>query len=178
MILKSRSGTLHFFISESKGWAVCSPADARHKKHDSPCQKKKKVNTSLSISGFFSVGLDRHLPSFRIQLSIALVYRIGSVVAMSRLDTRSIRVCYHCSVYPYIEIRRDCFWERCSRCFGNSSLFGLCALRSPWWLGLGLWVQWGRRPPQNLITVLIRPLGFDPLSSQRLGAALRTSKLA
>jgi hypothetical protein len=126
---------------------VCSPADARHKKHDqlSPCQKKGKVNTSLSISGF-SVGLDRHLPSFRIQLSIALVYEIGSVVAMSRLDTRSIRVCCHYSVYPYIEIRRDCFWERYSRCFENSSLFGLCAQHSPLWLGLGLWVSGGGGP--------------------------------
>jgi hypothetical protein len=169
--IESRSGTLHFLSLKEEqrlGGVLscrCKAQEARF-----PLPEEKKSDTSLLISGFFSVGLDRHLPSFRIQLSIALVYRIGSVVAMSRLDTRSIRVCYHCSVYPYIEIRRDCFWERCSRCFGNSSLFGLCALHSPWWLGLGLWVSGGGGPPQSLITVLIRPLGFDPLSSQRLGA--------
>ncbi len=108
---------------------------------------KKKVTTSLSISGFL-VGLDRHLPSFRIQLSIALVYEKGSVVAMSRLDTRSIGVCCksHCSVYPYIKIRRDCFWER--------SLFGLCSLHPSWWLGLG---SGGAAAPHR------------PLSSQRFG---------
>jgi len=166
-----------FFISEEQrlGGVQSCRCKAQEARSAFPRQKKKKVNTSLSISGF-SVGLDRHLPSFRIQLSIALVYEKGLVVAMSRLDTRSIRVCCHCSVYPYIEIRRDCFWERCSRCFENSSLFGLCALHSLWWLGLGLWVSGGGGP--HRIWLLIRPLGFDPLSSQRLGTALRTSKLA
>jgi len=146
MILKSRSGTLHFFISERAKVGRCALLQMQGTRSTisfPPARREKKVNTSLSISGF-SVGLDRHLPSFRIQLSIALVYEIGSVVAMSRLDTRSIRVCYHCSVYPYIEIRRDCFWERCSRCFENSSLFGLCAQHSPLWLGL--WVSGGGGP--------------------------------
>ena len=140
MILKSRSGTLHFFISERRAkvgrCALLQMQGTRSMISFPPAKREKKVNTSLSISGFL-VGLDRHLPSFRIQLSIALVYEKGLVVAMSRLDTRSIRVCCHCSVYPYIEIRRDCFWERCSRCFENSSLFGLWSLHSPWWLGLG-----------------------------------------
>ena len=138
MILKSRSGTLHFFISEEQrlGGVQSCRCKAQEARSAFPRQKKKKVNTSLSISGF-SVGLDRHLPSFRIQLSTALVYQKDRVVAMSRLDTRSIGGCCHCLVYPYIEIRRDCFWERCSRCFENSSLFGLWSLHSPWWLGLG-----------------------------------------